>query len=303
MLLTRRTPTAIRGPSRTSVRARFSALLLAGSLVCLPGAVGQATTEDGPPQPRLDLSDGKLDLGLTLYWGGLKMAEIDANTTIDTDRYGIGFTFRTAGVLAWMVDATSRVEATGDRATDGTLVPREMQTRSVFDGKERRLRVNFDESGATTEIDIWREEGFDPTKREAVPVDLRRGPDPVSLIFAAGLMQDGALPSGERTFNTFDGKRAMSFTLDCAEGEADLQRSGLSAYHGPAVKCSVSGEQVAGFHKEYRKRNIKLDRPASVWLAKAQGRDLYLPVRFEMETQYGSIVGHVSRLGPPPVTE
>jgi len=302
MLLTR-TPTSLSGPVRTAARSRLRTLFLAASLVCLPGAIGEATTEAGFPQPRLDLSDGTLDLGLTLYWGGLKMAEIDANTSIGMDRYGIGFTFRTAGVLSWMVDATSRVEATGDRAEDGSLVPREMQTRSVFDGKERRLRINFDENGATTEIDIWREEGFDPTKREAVPVDLRRGPDPVSVIFVAGLMRDGGLPAGERTFRTFDGKRAMSFTLDCSGDEVVLQRSGLSAYHGPAVKCSVSGEQVAGFHKEYRKRNIELDRPASVWFARADGRDLYLPVRFEMQTQYGSIVGHVSRLGPPPATE
>ena len=270
-------------------------ILFTGLMLFEAKAVG-VISEQSPP--RLALSDGEIALGYTLYWGGLHMAEIEILVKIGAENYEIDFISKTVGVLAWIMEAESRIKASGFLQLDGAISAREMALEGQFKGEAHRLHVQFDAQGIATDVEIWHEEGFDPEMRETVPLKLQHGPDPVSLLLALGHSPQGKLRQGKRIFTSFDGKRALEIILDCRSDLTILEPSSYSAYHGAAIICTATGEQKAGFHKKYRKNNVQLDRPAQIWMVPLMGSSYYLPARLSMETQYGSIVAHLSRLQP-----
>ncbi len=247
---------------------------------------GQARAEPAPVA--LELTQGRVAAAYEFYWGGFHIGSLESLTRLEPGAYTLEFDFRTRGILAWFVDGSSQVRASGSRSGDD-LRPERFESVGTWNGERRALGLAFDAGGHATIVEMVPDS---IEEREPVPEAAHRGPDPLSALLSASLEPDRT-PS---TYASFDGRRAMEDTLHCPS-QAELEPSRWSAYRGSALVCEVTAQQTAGFHKQYK--SPRLQRPAKVWLAPVAGGDLYLPVRAEIETDYGTLLAHLSRIGPP----
>ncbi|MEM6490449.1 MAG: DUF3108 domain-containing protein [Pseudomonadota bacterium] len=236
--------------------------------------------------------NGVFEAGFEVFVGGLRVARLESETAIDDARYRQSIAFETAGVLSWFVDGQSQLLAEGGFDDNGAIRAERFANEAVWNDEERSTSVRFDDEGRVTASSF--NPPLDTTEREPVPEDLRRGPDPLSVVIAAAtsLSDIGA----DKTMDTFDGKRALRFGWRC---DPETETMETDAYAGPVVECAVEGEQVAGFHRKYSSSNFQSPRPARLWLAPVDDGRFHAPVKLLMQTQYGGLVANMTRVGPP----
>jgi hypothetical protein len=65
----------------------------------------------------------------------------------------------------------------------------------------------------------------------------------------------------------FDGRRVVAFTSRTA-GTQDLPRTDLSAFAGPALRCDVVSQQLAGFKHDSDEPRLRRPQSSSAWFAR-----------------------------------
>lgn len=251
------------------------------------------------PLPQLKSDpDGVFRAAFDVHVGGFEVGLIESDSRIDAGRYRQAIAFETAGMLAWFVEGRSVSVSEGVIEPDGRVRAERFENEGVWNDERRTIRLAFDAEGGVAALDLAPPPDGD---REPVPSELRRGPDPLSLVIAAALSpRAGAV---ERSETSFDGKRAMRFAWRCAAGDERMSGRGADVYGGVVRACAVEGEQIGGFHEKYRNNNLNPPRPAKLWLAPVDGGAFYAPVKLTMDTRFGGLVATLTRVGPAPAGE
>lgn len=271
------------------------ALLLASLAGVMSSSRPAVAAEKAAPAPFvLAMKNGEIQLAYELFWGGFRIGVLDSRARIGEADYDLTFRFRTGGMLAWWVDGRNETRSTGRVLPDGAPRPVGFESRGLWNGERRRLAVAFAPDGRMSGLEV---EPLRPDEREPVPEAMRQGPDPVALLVAIARNPMASGGSGESA--VFDGRRVVQFRWRCGGREMLAPTLG-SPFAGEALRCAVSGSQLAGFHKKYRSSNLELTEPATLWFAAVPGTDLHMPVRLVMDTQYGGLMAYVTRLGPAP---
>ena len=130
--------------------------------------------------------------------------------------------------------------------------------------------------------------------REPVPDALKRNTlDPMTAV-AARSLRGSAEPPCTGTDPVFDGRRRYNLRYRPV-GPEELQAHNRSAYAGPAFRCIVWIEPVAGYTRSWLAENRDAEeRPTHIWLAQPPGADLWLPVQSESNFTLGSSTGYIS---------
>ena len=247
-------------------------------------------------QAALSSDEGRFQAAFEVNVGGFRVMDIESDSAIDDERYRQAVTVETAGMLAWFVEGRSETVSVGRIGQNGAVEAERFLNEGLWNDERRAASVQFDEAGRIVAYDV---EPFEPDEREQVPEELQRGPDPLSLIVEAALAPKAG-EAVERTVQSFDGKRAMRFTLSCPATTEALTGAGGDIYSGPTLRCAIAGEQIAGFHRKYSKNNLNPPEPAKLWLAPVDGGAFYAPVKLMMDTRFGGLVATLTRIGPPP---
>ena len=99
----------------------------------------------------------------------------------------------------------------------------------------------------------------------------------------------------------FDGKRRFKM-LFIDEGEVALRQSRYNIYSGPAIKCIVRVEPLAGaWHKKPRgwisiqEQGKEKGKLPTIWMANLSDGSPAIPVKMMLRTDYGAIVMHMTR--------
>lgn len=276
-------------PSPLRLPNRFgTALLAAGlSLPLLPMGAPAAMAEP-------------LKATYRVFVGGVTALDVDATLEVSGDRYRIAVSAVTGGAIGRLFTWKTESQSDGRRLGED-LRPASHRQSSQFRGEPRTVTLTYGPQGDVSAAVTPPPETDD---REPVPPALQRGTlDPLSavldLLFAVGASQHC-----DRSLPVFDGRRRydMMFT---EVGRRIVDPSRYSIFSGVAQQCRVSYRPVAGYAKSgptgrFWQRSNPADRPpVDLWLAPVASGYPPLPVRLETDSDFGSVVVHLSGVTPP----
>ncbi len=243
----------------------------------------------------LRASEAPLTASYTVRWSGLEIGRFSTELRRTGERYHLAYQARTSGPLRWVVDLASDGWATG-RLADGGVWAEHFRGQSSWRDGEGYWRVTFAADGTASEVEL---DAATTADREPVPEALRRGPDPLSLMLLA---MQAARAGDVLEAQSFDGRRAMRYSLACAPEKSPIQPVALGAASHDALICAAEGELVAGRSKRWSERaeEPRPDRePARIWLVPEVGGMAHWPVRIEAESRWGRVTIELDSFSDP----
>lgn len=228
-----------------------------------------------------------------VYFGGFHVLNAQANWEQNAKTYAIAAQAETQGFVGWLHPWKGNTSSQG-RLDTGKVIPARHENwgtarDDAADG-ERLVHLTYDDAGNLTDSLVKPEQDWD--ERHPLPDDAGVGTlDPLSVI--AGLSQllqrEGRC---EGSFAVFDGRKRYDLMVSDA-GETQLEATDYSIYAGPARGCRLDYEMLGG-HRIERNKYAETARERIVWVARpAEGAPL-VPVRLEIETAYGTLMGHLT---------
>jgi hypothetical protein len=175
----------------------------------------------------------------------------------------------------------------------GGVQPEVYRNDGQWLGSSRSVKLSYGESGP---ISAELNPSANEDEREAVPTALWAGTvDPLSLVLAVNRKAEAESPCSV-SVPVFDGRRRYNLHLE-ALGTETLKASSYSSYAGPALKCRVIWERLAG--ESHNPTWVQRRPPlTTAWLAQFGRSHLWLPVRLETESGIGHVVGHMTGIAP-----
>lgn len=229
-----------------------------------------------------------LKLDYAIYVGGFRTIDINLNTTLRADRYDIKLGLKGDGLLDWLFKWTMRASSEG-QISQGVILPRRAGHNSVWRGKKRSVRLEFPDKGFPTATVTPVPKQDD---RKPVPLDKRLATRDLAGAILSYLMTSGVTDSCARSEPVFDGRRRYNLVF-ANETKVSLRKNGYSPYAGPALRCTLKLEKIAGFRTKTSRSRWVSEGSARVWIARAFEGALPIMVRLEMDTGFGGLVAHL----------
>jgi hypothetical protein len=228
-----------------------------------------------------------------VFFGGLHVLNAEANWELGSGSYSIAAAAETQGFIGWLHPWQGNTSSQG-RIDNGQVIPTRHENWGTAEddeaGGERLVHLNYDADGNLADSLVKPEQDWD--ERHPLPDNAGDGTlDPVSVI--AGLSQllqaEGRC---EGSFAVFDGRKRYNLMVSDA-GETQLEASDYSIYAGPARGCRLDYEMLGG-HRVERNKYAETARERIVWVARPAEDAPLVPVRLEIETAYGTLMGHLT---------
>jgi hypothetical protein len=220
-----------------------------------------------------------------VYISGIKLGLVGLKSNFGAHAYSSASMLKTGGLVGVFYD--SRIEANSVGAVStATLTPRNY----AADANSRKRQIT-QLSYTATGIELFANPAYN-TKRFPVTEDQKRDTlDPVSaMTFAiSGLTVTPQKPCGD-TLHVFDGARRYDVEFKFIANET--LEADEDGYAGPAIKCEVFYNQIAGF-KPSVNQGAKT-YPIYVWGALFETKQpgpmkrFVVPVKIMTETSYGT---------------
>lgn len=258
------------------------ALLIAASPLRVSGA------EAGSAETPEKLHTAQLSFGI--YALGAKGVEFTVSAERNAGMLEMATALRTAGVLDWAMSFTMTGQAAA-RVEEGGLKPVRYDIQSDGSWSKRMTRMRWGADGLpVAEVSPPNIED----DREEVPDHLKIGTtDPTTAIFARAL-RESAEPPCTGSDAVYDGRRR--YNLHYAPVGPDIvQPHNRTAYSGPAYKCMIRSEPIAGYDRKFLATWSEKDQqPTYIWLVQPRGFSVWLPVQLEGGFRLGSASGWIS---------
>ncbi len=278
------------------MRPLLTAVLIGTCLLGASGALAASQRPEGtPPSP--------LQVHYTLYAGGLGVVAVDVTYLLTPDHYEVHAAAETRGLWKSLVPWRNLITARGT-VDDRGIHARTARYDDVWRDKPKTVEMDFQPDGsvASRAIPPQKQDG----RTEATAAQKRGTMDPLSAVIAV-LERVGARGSAgcQGKIPAFDGRRVYNLVLD-DKGEEVLVANRYSLFAGPARRCEVTFEPVAGFPlKEQRagfwnaRDNADKRNPLVIWMARLQPGQPLLPVRVQSTVQLGTLIAHIRRVDSP----
>lgn len=229
-----------------------------------------------------------LNFEYQVEWGHITLGEASVSLTEQDGRYTLLGKGRTEGAFALLFDWRGMTRTEGI-ASNGERRSLRLSHEGIRNGEKLLTRVDWTRDGTP------RTETDPPPDRDEVTLVPARSTIGTSDPFTA-LMRvlDTLKEKGrcEGDARVWDGRRRYDLVVEHG-GADELVADRPWAYAGPTVKCRLTIDRIGGFWRESSPWRVKDDEPERwIWAAAiADGR--YVPVRFEVETGLGTIVGRL----------
>jgi hypothetical protein len=231
-----------------------------------------------------------LDLGVEIYAAGVHALSLDLMAEIDGRRYRVEGRAQTRGMMDVLVRWRSQSASEGRIASDGELRPELHRVKGEMRWSNRETTLRYDEQGRVAEVKVVPP----PERRRSVPEALST--DTLDTLSAAlvALRAPDAASACRQTAPVFDGRRRYDVRFH-AVGEEILKPSAFSIFTGPALKCEVEIVRIRGFQDDGEPEEDVRERKTWVWFARLPDAPVALPVRLEIESDFGHGVAHLVR--------
>lgn len=236
-----------------------------------------------------------------VYFGGLHVLSAEAKLERGGGSYRLVAAAETQGLASWLNPWKGTTESRGLLAA-GKVIPRyhlNWGTDEDSDSGASLVKLSYDAAGDIVDSVVQPEQ--DREDRHPLPADAGKGTlDPLSVIAGLGeLLQKGGRCEGR--FAVFDGRKRYDLIVTDA-GERMLEPTSYSIYAGPARGCRLDYEMLGG-HRIDRNKYVETARERLVWVARPTPDAPPIPVRLEIETAYGTLMGHLTGFAKGPLAE
>lgn len=258
-------------------------------LALAAAALGVSATAVQASGPQQD----SVSIGYEVYFSGMHIMSVDAELLNASDRYELKVSSATRGIadffVGWKGEAISRGTLAGSLA-----VPQVYTNRGVWKGKTRNIDIAYRPDGEVESYKVEPEP--DPEKVNELPENAEAGTiDPLSVIaqVTRSINQGGDCGGN---FAVFDGRRR--YDVDVTDkGIQSIVPNDYSIYTGDAVVCDLVFTVLGGDRKEKSKYSATA-RNRRVFVAAPVDGAPSIPVRLQIETDYGTLMAHLTRYGP-----
>jgi len=241
----------------------------------------------------------EVTLDYAVYIGGFETIRISFKTALGATDYRMKMALDGQGVLDWWFSWNMSAFSEG-RLAGGAVVPVRAGADSAWNGKHRRTRLSYAGGGAPYAImpSAIIEPAPDDDDRDVVPPDLRAGARDLAGAVLAGLSRldrnlDGSRGCAVREA-VFDGRRRYDLVLDPL-GQDFIRRNEYSPFSGPALRCAVKIERIAGFRRTVTPSRWRKSDGATLWIGRAFANFPPVPVRLELDTVLGGLRAYLVR--------
>lgn len=227
---------------------------------------------------------GQAKVVLEGYALALPVARAEISLNLGPAGYGILASYRTSGILGAIASGAQTATVSGRWRGEGAS-PGLLRSDGSYHGAPHHTAVDFAATPPATRVLEPAEDG-----REPVPASRTAGSiDPFSMLALAihRLQQTGRC---DLSALVFDGRRLGRVTMR-DRGEETLPSSGRSNFAGPAHRCEMEGQLLAGFKRGETTREQQ-PKHGTVWFAPTGGAgEPPMPVRGLFDTPW---VGQVA---------
>ncbi len=224
-----------------------------------------------------------------VYFGGFHVLDAVAVWDRIPGGYRIAGEAETQGMIGWLHPWKGVTESQG-RIAAGKVIPQSHQNRGTSEAGERIVALNYNPQGDIAEALVQPERDWE--EHHPLPSDAGVGTlDPLSVIAGMSelLESDGTC---EGSFPVFDGRRRYDVFISDA-GAAKLEATDYSVFAGEARACRLD-YQLLGGHRIERNKYAATARERIIWIAQPQEGAPLIPVRLQIETAYGTVMGHLT---------
>ncbi len=281
--------------------------LMSGPAQAGNNGVAKTETTTASPEPKKTSPPfASYSLGYQLYASGFDVVQI--NVTLDTQSttYGITAVAQTRGLWKTLVPWSNMITAHG-HVEQSDVYPQTARYDTVWRDSPQSVSMMFAHDGSIeTKTQPERKKS---TRNEATTEQIKGAIDPVSALVEVILRETQKTQSCQGKIKSFDGRRVYNLILN-NKGIENLPQTTYNLFSGPATRCEVTFEPVAGFPKKEKARgfwnakdNADQRNPLIIWFAKPQGLDKSIPVRVQSDVQLGTIVAHLSEIKTLPLPQ
>lgn len=253
----------------------------------IPASTGSEAT--APAQS----TTSSIQLVWQVYLGGFNLGNIGIKSSFTGNSYSAVSRLKTAGVVNSFYEAVIDATSVGTVAGIG-LQPQKYDSNTNNEKQNQKVGLAYTASG----IQLFSDPPYNVNKYPVTDEQKRGTLDPLSgLVYSlSGVSISPDKPCGE-TVHVFDGRRRYDIELKFA-GQDKLKTDG--GYSGPAVKCTVTYKQLAGF-----KPNINKGKAMPVitaWFATMESssggpvKKFVVPVKIMTDTPYGVALAHARKI-------
>jgi hypothetical protein len=263
------------------------ALLIA--LLCLFSALPVAAAEKNRES---------FEATYAMYTGGFDVVEIDGFFKRTGTNYEMEMLAFTKGLLGSLAPWKGELVSKGKVTKKGGYTPAHHRFSSWWRSKEERTTFTYDANGTFKSMELIEDDG----KKSEGPVDPELTSGTRDMLTALAVMLDHYKKNGNCSVSvpSFDGKRKFNMVFK-DNGDAEIKPGRYSIFSGKARTCTIEIVPVAGLWREKARgwmsiqdQGKKGKKLPKLWIAKAADDLPVIPVRFDVFTQYGNIVMHLT---------
>lgn len=240
----------------------------------------------------------KMDLVYDIYAGGFKALHATLDLDLDPEAYDMALKANTQGFIGNLFPWSATYETAG-HAQDGKPVPTQHTAHSVWKKKAKITEMTYGPQGDLLKM-TTQENNKTEVKRD---IEKNLTENSVDILTGTLMMMQHTKNTDKckGSFPVFDGKRRFNITLQDA-GREVIENTGHSIFSGEALKCTLRVEPVAGFKPKDARRGWmavqnhteERKKPPTIWFARLEENGPVVPVRMEINSDYGAVVAHLS---------
>jgi hypothetical protein len=237
------------------------------------------------------------ELKHSVYVGGLFLGSIDTEIEQSNDSYSIETIANSSKTFDWAFRWTAKGKTVG-LITEDKISPFLHRHESAWNDNRRTATMNYDTAGSVT-VEKTGKESTDPNKYTPIdPDSTTNSVDPMSaILFVTNRMEAGEGCNAQ--VPVFDGRRVYDLKLT-EIGEKLFNPSSYSVFEGTATGCKIEIVKKGGFKKNPDAVS-QMNQDLIVWVAAPVEGGRVVPVRMQVDTDYGSVELHLERYSDGPV--
>ena len=239
------------------------------------------------------------ELHYSVYLGGLYLGGIDTEVRQGKSSYKIESAARTNTAFNWVFSWFAKGETEGLVNLD-KFFPRQHQHKSTWNDNVRLVSMDYAQSG---DVKVEKTDTRADPSDKFTPIDpasLRNTIDPMTAI----LTMSNRLSKGEgcnAKLPIFDGHRRYDLILS-EKPERYFKPSRYSVFEGQAIGCKIDVVRKGGFRVDQEAaRTTNNDQEVIVWVGAPIENGNVVPVRLQLETQFGMMEMHLDRYREGPL--
>jgi hypothetical protein len=227
---------------------------------------------------------------------GLRAFRAEGLVRLDGNRYVVDGKFNKEGIVSALSATFNGSNRAWGQVGARGLLPAGGWSWIQFRNSVRTWQVGYRGDGTYGED---HKPPFEPKPFKLVSPEQKRGAfDPLTAAVSGAL---GGVDPCDRVYPIFDSKRRFDVTLRRV-GTEKLKDAEVRGVAGEALVCEAVMKRIAGYDEEHMKSDAYEKKPPRLWFASLAGFERMLPVKMEMATSFGTVLGTLKKHAVRPLT-